>query len=174
MKSSAFFFFPAGADEAMASAEMTLPSVVSDLLMFAPSFRRWPVAPVELARSEPAKSIKLSFRLAFSFPHSSARGRTHLIRDTFSVSRFVSLSCLFIVSSSVNTACDRELVSFMFVAATVRALLPSSIRFIISSYPFTTSLDRSSTYGPREGCSRTRRLPVFFGLRRSRTWCGSG
>jgi hypothetical protein len=38
---------------------MTFPRVVSDLLMFAPSFSRCPVAPVELARSEPAKSIRL-------------------------------------------------------------------------------------------------------------------
>lgn len=58
--------------------------------------------------------------------------RTHLIRDTFSVSKFVSTSCLFIVNSSVNTACDREEVSFIFVAATVRALLPSSMSVIIS------------------------------------------
>lgn len=60
MKSSAFFpfFFPSPPD-ADASAEMTFPSVVSDLLMFAPSFRRCPVAPVEFARSDPAKSIKL-------------------------------------------------------------------------------------------------------------------
>lgn len=60
MKSSAFFpfFFPSPLD-ADARAEMTFPSVVSDLLMFAPSFRRCPVAPVEFARSDPAKSIKL-------------------------------------------------------------------------------------------------------------------
>jgi hypothetical protein len=33
--------------------------IVRDLLMFAPSFNHWPVAPVEFARSEPAKSIRL-------------------------------------------------------------------------------------------------------------------
>ena len=38
---------------------MTFPSVVSDLLMFAPSLSRWPVAPVEFALSDPAKSTKL-------------------------------------------------------------------------------------------------------------------
>ena len=42
-----------------ASAEMTLPSVVSDLLMLAPSLRRVPVAPVESALSLPAKSTRL-------------------------------------------------------------------------------------------------------------------
>ena len=66
MKSSALPFLPffAGApacSPADASAAMTLPSVVKDLLMFAPSLRRCPVAPVELARSEPAKSIKLPY-----------------------------------------------------------------------------------------------------------------
>jgi len=38
---------------------MTFPSVVKDLLMFAPSFKRCPVAPVEFALSDPAKSTKL-------------------------------------------------------------------------------------------------------------------
>lgn len=37
---------------------MTLPRVVSDLLMLAPSFRRVPLAPVESARSDPAKSTR--------------------------------------------------------------------------------------------------------------------
>jgi len=46
----------------MARDEMTFPSVVSDLLIFAPSFNLWPVAPVELARSDPAKSTKLQPR----------------------------------------------------------------------------------------------------------------
>jgi hypothetical protein len=40
MKFSAALRLCAGADDAVASAEMTLPSVVRDLLMFAPSFRR--------------------------------------------------------------------------------------------------------------------------------------
>lgn len=43
----------------MARDEMTLPNVVRDLLMFAPSFSLWPVAPVEFARSDPAKSTRL-------------------------------------------------------------------------------------------------------------------
>ena len=33
---------------------------------------------------------------------------TYLMRETFSVSMFVSTSCLFVVSSSVNTAWERE------------------------------------------------------------------
>ena len=42
-----------------ASAEMTFPSVVRDLLILAPSFNRVPLAPVESARSLPARSTKL-------------------------------------------------------------------------------------------------------------------
>ena len=45
--------------DASARAAMTLPSVVSDLLMLEPSFSRVPVAPVELARSLPARSTRL-------------------------------------------------------------------------------------------------------------------
>ena len=53
---------------------MTLPSVVSDLLMFAPSLRRCPVAPVELALSEPAKSTRLARRQLESRPYSKGEG----------------------------------------------------------------------------------------------------
>ena len=38
---------------------MTFPSVVNDLLMLAPSFSLVPLAPVESARSDPARSTKL-------------------------------------------------------------------------------------------------------------------
>lgn len=54
------FFFPlAAAELAAAKAAMTFPRVLKDLLMLAPSFKRWPVAPVELALSEPARSTRL-------------------------------------------------------------------------------------------------------------------
>lgn len=52
-------FLGSGVLEASASAEITLPRVVSDLLMLAPSFSRAPVAPVELALSLPARSTRL-------------------------------------------------------------------------------------------------------------------
>ena len=42
-----------------ARAEITFPSVVRDLLMLAPSFRRLPFAPVDSALSLPAKSTRL-------------------------------------------------------------------------------------------------------------------
>ena len=41
-----------------AKAEMTLPKVVRLLLIFAPSFNRVPLAPVDSALSDPAKSTK--------------------------------------------------------------------------------------------------------------------
>jgi hypothetical protein len=42
-----------------ASAEITFPRVVNDLLMLAPSLSRVPLAPVESALSLPARSTKL-------------------------------------------------------------------------------------------------------------------
>ena len=92
---------------------MTLPSVVNDLLMLAPSFSLCPVAPVELARSDPAKSTKLdrnkrtyafSEKCGLSYRLTENCSATHLIRDTFSVSRLVLSSRLFIVKRRVNTA----------------------------------------------------------------------
>ena len=44
-----------------ARADITFPRVVRDLLMFAPSLRRTPLAPVLSALSDPAKSTKLIF-----------------------------------------------------------------------------------------------------------------
>ena len=62
---SAFFFLSAALASrdlfrllfTSAKAEMTLPRVVSDLLMLAPSFRRVPCAPVDMARSLPVGSL---------------------------------------------------------------------------------------------------------------------
>jgi hypothetical protein len=95
---------------AAASAAITLPNVVKLLLINAPSFNLFPVAPVAFALSDPARS-------------------TSEIRDTFSPARFVVGSSRRCVRRRVKTACERDEVSFMFVAATVRAYHP-----IISSY----------------------------------------
>ena len=67
---------------------MIFPKVVSDLLMFAPSFSRWPVAPVEFSRSEPAKLTKLVIDCHLE-AHTGA-ARSDLMRGTFSVSSLVS------------------------------------------------------------------------------------
>lgn len=83
-----------------ARALMTLPRVVKLLLMLAPSLRRVPLAPVESARSEPARS-------------------TNDILLTFSVANPVEASCRSCVKNIVKTAWDLLDVSFIFVAATV-------------------------------------------------------
>ena len=68
-----------------ASAEITFPNVVNDLLMFAPSLSLVPLAPVLSARSLPAKSTKL-------------------ILDTFSATKSVMWSCRVWVKKIVKTA----------------------------------------------------------------------
>ena len=50
---------------ASARAEMTFPRVVRLLLMLAPSLSRVPLAPVDSARSDPARSTS-EIRLTFS------------------------------------------------------------------------------------------------------------
>lgn len=52
-------FLGSGAEAASAKPAITLPRVVKDLLILAPSLRRTPVAPVLFARSLPAKSTRL-------------------------------------------------------------------------------------------------------------------
>ena len=88
---------------------MTLPRVVRLLLMLAPSFSLVPLAPVDSALSDPARSTRETLL-------------------TFSAVRPLSWSCLCWVKMMVNTAWLLLEVSFMLVAATVLALLPSSIR----------------------------------------------
>ena len=107
--SSALPFFPflCSAWLARARDDITFPRVVRDLLMFAPSFKRCPVAPVELARSDPAKSTRLQQRKTLN-SRLSDQETTNLILDTFSVSMFVPTSCLFMLRRRVKTACERE------------------------------------------------------------------
>ena len=92
-----------------ASAEMQLPSALSDLLIAAPSLSRAPVAPVASERSLPARSTSET-RLEISEP-SGSRRRTR---------------------SSV-TVCARDDVAFIAVAAVVLAFAPRSISARISS-----------------------------------------
>ena len=107
------FFLLAGS-ELNASAEMQLPRQESDWLMAAPSFRRSPVAPVESARSLPARSIRLMMAtLSFAVP--AARS---------------TLVCVRMIWKMV---CARDEVAFMAVDATVRALLPASMSLEMDS-----------------------------------------
>lgn len=89
-----------------ARAEMTFPSVTSDLLMFPPSFRRTPLAPVASARSLPARSTRWIL---------------------LTVSLGISASNLACVKQRVKMACERLLTSFMLVLAVVRLMFPASI-----------------------------------------------
>lgn len=56
---TSLFFLAPFTGASSASAAITRPNVVSDLLMFDPSLNRAPVAPVEFALSEPARSTSL-------------------------------------------------------------------------------------------------------------------
>jgi hypothetical protein len=79
------FLVSTAADDLSAKAAITLPRVVKERLMLAPSFNLVPVAPVLSARSLPARSTKL-------------------MRLTFSVMTFVVSSTFLDVKKMVNTA----------------------------------------------------------------------
>lgn len=107
-----------------ASAEMTLPSDESDLLMAAPSLRRSPVAPVDSARSEPARSTRfMSDLISFLRPSSLISWHTVM----------------------VMIVCAREEVAFICVAATVREAVPASIVALIFSKESTATAFAPST-----------------------------
>ena len=115
---------------------MTLPKVVSDRLILAPSLSRAPVAPVLLARSLPARSTRLmilKYQLSEDHVDNFPTPCCYLILATFSVSRLVISSWRFCVRNNVNTACDLEDVSFILVAATVLAYKLVSHRMMIVS-----------------------------------------
>ena len=92
-----------------ARAEMTFPRVDRDLLILAPSLRRVPFAPVESARSDPARStneILLTWytnvkgqRLSFN-----ELDLLSVVKLTFSLVRFVAASWQRWVKKIVNTA----------------------------------------------------------------------
>jgi hypothetical protein len=97
-------------DPPAARALMTVPRVINERLIFAPSLRVDPVAPVFDALSEPAKSTKLSFAL------------TTCSLVTPPASSVTSLCSILIVKHE----CDRLDRSFMFVAATRLTVFPCS------------------------------------------------
>ena len=93
-----------------ASALITLPRDESDLLIAAPSLRRSPVAPVDSARSEPARS-------------------TRFMSDRSSLTR--PSSVMICLMEMVMMVCARDEVAFIWVAATVRDAVPASIVSLI-------------------------------------------
>ena len=116
------FFF--GLFACSASAVITLPKADSDWLIAAPSLRRSPVAPVDSARSEPARSMRLRSEPSSFFRPSSVTVCTTRI---------------------VTTVCARLDVAFICVDATVRELVPVSMHFSISLYDPTAARLRPST-----------------------------
>ncbi|KAE8911390.1 hypothetical protein PF003_g4196 [Phytophthora fragariae] len=107
---------------------ITLPSALRLLLIAAPSFSRSPVAPVLDARSEPARST----RLILAFMHVS------FCTPASTCDRFDEILI-------VKQLCERELRSFICVAATCRTLLPCSSSRVTSAGSRTTSSANCST-----------------------------
>lgn len=78
---------------------MTLPKVVSDLLILAPSFKRAPVAPVLFARSLPAKSTRLYIYIYVSHNPNFGTAIGSILPDTSYLFRFqVGKLVLFLLS----------------------------------------------------------------------------
>ena len=130
-----------------ASAEMTLPRAESDTLISMPSCRRAPVAPVDSARSDPARSTS-TMSLVISLVRPSSL-----------------ISC---VSEMVTMVCARDDVAFMSVAPTVRLAVPMSCTFSISSYELTAVFFSPCTYVPFLPL-RIFSFSLPFGLSRSRS-----
>ena len=108
-----------------ASAEMTLPSAESETLISMPSFSRAPVAPVDSARSDPARStstMSLVISLTCPPPAPPPPLPPSLI------------SCVRLIETIV---CARDDVAFISVAPTVRLDVPTSCTFSISAYELT-------------------------------------
>lgn len=98
-----------------ARAEITLPKIIRLLLMLAPSANLSPVAPVDSALSEPAKSMRL-------------------ISDVFSLIFLPDpLSMMIYLKDMVVTVCALDEVAFIFVLPIVRFDVPLSIYASISS-----------------------------------------
>lgn len=93
--------------------DLTIKQFTTHLLIFDPSFNRSPTAPVLTALSEPARSTSDN-------------------RATFSPDTPVAASVNVCVRTTLKTAWERDDSLFMFVAATVRDLLPSVIRLSMS------------------------------------------
>lgn len=117
------------------------------LFILLPSLSLSPTAPVFTALSLPAKSTKL-------------------ILDTFSPLTPLFESVNVCVRMTENTACERELSEFIFVAATVLDLLPSAIRLSMSC-----KMVRSFV---RLALSIFSRYRYRFSLQREKSWIDPG
>mmetsp|Transcript_35864 Transcript_35864/g.101528 ORF Transcript_35864/g.101528 Transcript_35864/m.101528 type:complete len:285 (+) Transcript_35864:1544-2398(+) len=121
-------------------APMTLPSALSDWLIFFDSSSRLPVAPVMCTRSLPARSTRFilpTLTLSLVGPALPLPVRGLLLLMTPMSCSFCAISPLS-SSSAPNvtqfstmtrkTACEREDISFIFVAPVVRIVPPRSMR----------------------------------------------
>lgn len=105
-----------------------------------------PVAPVDSARSDPARSTRLILLVTcLSFPGPLASFSTW-------------------VNMMDTTVCALDDVAFICVAAIVRCAVPDSIRFSISSYERTTTSLSPTTCTPSFGCWRIW-SPPWIGVR---------
>lgn len=112
-------------------ADMTLPKALNDKLILVAYFIPSPVAPVLLARYEPAKSTKFNFdALYFSFPLSS---------------------CYWESMYMLKILCDRDDYAFIFVALVARFLKPMSMYFYIFAIVSTSICVRSLMKIPLSG-----------------------
>ena len=133
------------------SQSLALPSARTRLMAL-PSFSRSPVAPVESARSLPARSMRLMIAtwsrnvthathptmecivaVAESQPHKLPRHTYSTTTRTLSVALPASTSTFVCVSTIWKMVCARDDVAFICVDATVRALVPASISLSIDA-----------------------------------------
>lgn len=113
------------------NADITLPNALNDKLIFVAYFIPSPVAPVLLARYEPAKSTKFNFdALYFSSPLSS---------------------CYWESMYMLKILCDRDDYAFIFVALVALFLKPAYMYFYILVIESTSICVRSFMKIPLSG-----------------------
>ena len=113
-------YLPEAAFFSSVRAAMTFPRASSPWLIWIPSCRVFPVAPVFLILSEPARSTKWNFAEIFSSEVTgSASGP---VASAPSVG-YVTLT-IFCSIVTVKIACERDEASFIFVALVIRCVMP--------------------------------------------------
>lgn len=137
---------------ASAKAAITLPSVSRLLLMLTPSRNRSPLAHVWLTRSLPARSTRLILLRRVCIDDDGLLSVSETEADGRMSARFRTM---------LKIEWERELLSFIPVAAVARWLFPTASQFRSDVWESTGWVLRSTTYGPQVGCSRTRRAARF-------------
>ena len=140
------------------SVDMTLASAESDRLIFFDSSSRSPLSPMNAARSLPARSTRLSRESLSAVPSSPARAAsaTASAADASGEPLPGVMTCS---STTVNSACERELTSLIRVAAVVRARCPRAASAHTSCGERTVTSVTPSTKMPLCGSSRIESVP---------------